>query len=265
MAARRSEEKYSNNGGPSFNRRHRIHVIPAHSQRQRKSCRERPTLLSRTLMKFNSPIPQSLPKECAKAAKICACPRMRSKEPRTDRPTCAQSSRSWTARITASTVSYPEISSSMRRALQYSASSKPASCSQREQVRGKQNEMRGSADRFESGSGVVIARLDNGSMCIVLPSTYMSSDTSSGWSAPSAIGTAGVCFGSQAGAEVTDFLIVLNTRSVRASLPTPSLLALTASHSGYCMCFDPPPLPLSSHDEPRNHLWPRALSRSVAT
>ena len=76
MAARRSEEKY--NGGPSFNRRHRIHVIPAHSQRQRKSCRERPTLLSRTLMKFNSPIPQSLPKECAKAAKICACPRMRS-------------------------------------------------------------------------------------------------------------------------------------------------------------------------------------------
>ncbi|KAL1753238.1 hypothetical protein FB107DRAFT_218305, partial [Schizophyllum commune] len=33
------------------------------------------------------------------------------------------------------------------------------------------------------------------------------------WSAPSAIGTAGVGFGSQAGAEVTDFLIVLNTRS----------------------------------------------------
>lgn len=86
----------------------------------------------------------------------------------------------------------------------------------------------------------MIARLDNGSMCIVLPSTYMPSDTSSGWSAPSAIGTAGVGFGSQAGAEVTDFLIVLNTRSVRASLPTPSLLALTALLSGdrkfYVLC-----------------------------
>ena len=167
----------------------------------------------------------------------------------------------------ASTVSYPERSLSTRRALQYSASSKPASCSQREQVRSHLDEMRGSADRFESGSGVVIARLDNGSTCTVLPSTYMPSDTSSGWSAPSAIGTAGVGFGSQAGAEVTDFLIVLNTRSVRAPLPTPSLLVLTASLSGYRTCFDPPLLPLSSNsnDEPRNHLWPRALSRSVAT
>jgi len=35
------------------------------------------------------------------------------------------------------------------------------------------------------------------------------------WSAPSAIGTAGVGLGGQAGAEMTDFLVVLNSRSVR--------------------------------------------------
>ncbi|KAH7104197.1 DUF500-domain-containing protein [Auriculariales sp. MPI-PUGE-AT-0066] len=46
------------------------------------------------------------------------------------------------------------------------------------------------------GSGVVIARLDDGS-----------------WSAPSAIGTAGMGFGGQLGAEMTDFLLVLNSRS----------------------------------------------------
>ncbi|KAF8656395.1 hypothetical protein AX16_002580 [Volvariella volvacea WC 439] len=47
-----------------------------------------------------------------------------------------------------------------------------------------------------AGSGIVIARLDDGT-----------------WSAPSAIGTAGVGGGVQAGAEMTDFLIVLNSRS----------------------------------------------------
>lgn len=36
------------------------------------------------------------------------------------------------------------------------------------------------------------------------------------WTAPSAIGTAGIGFGGQAGAEVTDFLVVLNTRAVRS-------------------------------------------------
>lgn len=46
------------------------------------------------------------------------------------------------------------------------------------------------------GSGIVIAKLDDGS-----------------WSAPSAIGTAGFGFGGQMGAEVTDFLIVLNSRT----------------------------------------------------
>ncbi|KAG6919577.1 hypothetical protein DXG01_004240 [Tephrocybe rancida] len=47
-----------------------------------------------------------------------------------------------------------------------------------------------------AGSGVVIARLDDGR-----------------WSSPSAIGTAGLGVGGQAGAEMTDFLIILNTRS----------------------------------------------------
>lgn len=47
-----------------------------------------------------------------------------------------------------------------------------------------------------AGSGIVIAKLEDGVS----------------WSAPSAIGTGGVGFGGQAGAEVTDFLIVLNTR-----------------------------------------------------
>jgi lipid-binding SYLF domain-containing protein len=32
-----------------------------------------------------------------------------------------------------------------------------------------------------------------------------------GWTAPSAIGTAGVGFGGQIGAEVTDYVIILNT------------------------------------------------------
>lgn len=48
-----------------------------------------------------------------------------------------------------------------------------------------------------AGSGIVIAKLDDGT-----------------WSAPSAIGTAGLGFGGQAGAEMTDFLVVLNSRSV---------------------------------------------------
>jgi lipid-binding SYLF domain-containing protein len=37
------------------------------------------------------------------------------------------------------------------------------------------------------------------------------------WSAPSAIGTAGLGIGGQLGAEMTDFLIVLNSRSAVVS------------------------------------------------
>ncbi|KAF9519905.1 hypothetical protein BS47DRAFT_1312139 [Hydnum rufescens UP504] len=50
------------------------------------------------------------------------------------------------------------------------------------------------------GSGIVIARLGNGQ-----------------WSAPSAIGTAGMGFGGQAGAELTEFLIVLNSQAALKS------------------------------------------------
>ncbi|KAF9915930.1 hypothetical protein FBU30_001639 [Linnemannia zychae] len=47
-----------------------------------------------------------------------------------------------------------------------------------------------------AGTGIVVARLDDGS-----------------WSAPSAIGTGGMGFGGQIGAEITDFVMVLNNRS----------------------------------------------------
>ncbi|KAF8349808.1 hypothetical protein F5887DRAFT_1127108 [Amanita rubescens] len=47
-----------------------------------------------------------------------------------------------------------------------------------------------------AGSGIVIAKLNDGS-----------------WSAPSAIGLGGVGVGGQAGAEMTDFLVVLNSQS----------------------------------------------------
>ncbi|KAF9897969.1 hypothetical protein BX616_004686, partial [Lobosporangium transversale] len=46
-----------------------------------------------------------------------------------------------------------------------------------------------------AGSGIVVARLEDGS-----------------WSAPSAIGTGGMGFGGQIGAEITDFVVVLNTK-----------------------------------------------------
>ncbi|KAG0244185.1 hypothetical protein BGW41_000172 [Actinomortierella wolfii] len=54
-----------------------------------------------------------------------------------------------------------------------------------------------------AGSGLVIARLDDGS-----------------WSAPSAIGTAGMGFGGQIGAELTDFVVVLNTHAAVKSFAT---------------------------------------------
>ncbi|KAK7684998.1 hypothetical protein QCA50_011833 [Cerrena zonata] len=58
-----------------------------------------------------------------------------------------------------------------------------------------------------AGSGIVIAKLEDGS-----------------WSAPSAIGTAGLGVGGQAGAELTDFLVVLNSKSaVRSFMAAGSL------------------------------------------
>lgn len=67
-----------------------------------------------------------------------------------------------------------------------------------------------------AGSGIVIAKLYDGSKydCAVRVLSPLHAKLFAAWSAPSAIGTAGVGFGGQAGAEMTDFLIVLNSRSV---------------------------------------------------
>ncbi|KAI0682935.1 hypothetical protein BC835DRAFT_1397597 [Cytidiella melzeri] len=110
-------------------------------------------------MKFNSPLPQALPKECQKAAQIFksfvdggnngldgVIPR-----------TVLENSKGFA------------IFTVFKAGFLFSA---------------------------RAGSGVVIAKLQDGT-----------------WSAPSAIGTAGVGVGGQVGAEVTDFLLVLNSRS----------------------------------------------------
>ncbi|PPQ63702.1 hypothetical protein CVT24_004282 [Panaeolus cyanescens] len=65
-----------------------------------------------------------------------------------------------------------------------------------------------------AGSGVVIAKLDDGT-----------------WSAPSAIGTAGLGVGGQLGAEMTDFLIVLNNRSAIRSFMASGSLTLGGNMS----------------------------------
>ncbi|KAG8946057.1 hypothetical protein FRC03_001510 [Tulasnella sp. 419] len=65
-----------------------------------------------------------------------------------------------------------------------------------------------------AGSGVVIAKLDDGS-----------------WSPPSAIGTAGMGFGGQAGAEITEFLIVLNSRAAVKSFMSAGSLTLGGNMS----------------------------------
>ncbi|KAI8599652.1 hypothetical protein EDD21DRAFT_379261 [Dissophora ornata] len=54
-----------------------------------------------------------------------------------------------------------------------------------------------------AGSGIVVARLEDGS-----------------WSAPSAIGTGGMGFGGQIGAEITDFVVVLNNHAAVKSFAT---------------------------------------------
>ncbi|EGO02744.1 hypothetical protein SERLA73DRAFT_176098 [Serpula lacrymans var. lacrymans S7.3] len=65
-----------------------------------------------------------------------------------------------------------------------------------------------------AGSGIVIAKLSDGT-----------------WSAPSAIGTAGLGVGGQAGAEMTDFLIVLNSQSAVASFMSSGSLTLGGNMS----------------------------------
>ncbi|TFL03643.1 hypothetical protein BDV98DRAFT_564553 [Pterulicium gracile] len=65
-----------------------------------------------------------------------------------------------------------------------------------------------------AGSGIVIARLPDGS-----------------WSAPSAIGTAGLGLGGQLGAEITEFLIVLNSGSAITSFMSAGSLTLGGNAS----------------------------------
>jgi len=64
------------------------------------------------------------------------------------------------------------------------------------------------------GTGIVIAKLDEGS-----------------WSAPSAIGSAGLGLGGQLGAEMTDFLIVLNSTSAVKSFMSAGSLTLGGNMS----------------------------------
>lgn len=59
-----------------------------------------------------------------------------------------------------------------------------------------------------------MAKLEDGSKCHLCVRVSSSSSIFIAWSAPSAIGTAGLGVGGQAGAEMTDFLVVLNSRSV---------------------------------------------------
>ncbi|KAJ3993257.1 hypothetical protein F5050DRAFT_1783003 [Lentinula boryana] len=65
-----------------------------------------------------------------------------------------------------------------------------------------------------AGSGVVIAKLPDGT-----------------WSAPSAIGTAGLGVGGQVGAEMTDFLVVLNSKSAVRSFMAAGSLTLGGNAS----------------------------------
>ncbi|OMJ26536.1 SH3 domain-containing protein [Smittium culicis] len=63
-----------------------------------------------------------------------------------------------------------------------------------------------------AGSGLVVSRLPDGK-----------------WSSPSAIGTAGVGFGGQIGAELTDFVMILNTDSAVKAFSRGGNLTLGAS------------------------------------
>ncbi|KAF9455000.1 DUF500-domain-containing protein [Macrolepiota fuliginosa MF-IS2] len=123
-------------------------------------------------MKFNTPLPQPLSKECAKAAKI-----------------------------------FQSFVDSRNNGLDGVI---PRSVLQRAKGFAIFTVVKaGFVFSARAGSGVVIARLDDGR-----------------WSAPSAIGTAGIGFGGQAGAEVTDFLVVLNTRAAIRSFMAAGSLTL---------------------------------------
>ncbi|KAK0245899.1 hypothetical protein EDD85DRAFT_802512 [Armillaria nabsnona] len=135
------------------------------------------SLFSLQYMKLNSPVPQSLPKECAKAASIFKSfvdsgnDGLDGVIPR---------------RVLENAKGFA-IFTIFKAGFLFSA---------------------------RAGSGIVIARLDDGT-----------------WSCPSAIGTAGVGFGGQAGAEMTDFLIVLNSRSALKTFMAAGSLTLGGNMS----------------------------------
>ncbi|KAH8102277.1 DUF500-domain-containing protein [Cristinia sonorae] len=123
-------------------------------------------------MKFNNPLPQALPKECQKAAKIF-------------RSFVDGANNGLDGVIPRSILENARgfaIFTVFKAGFVFSA---------------------------RAGSGVVIARLDDGT-----------------WSPPSAIGTAGLGLGSQVGAEMTDFLVVLNSRSAVRSFMSAGSLTL---------------------------------------
>lgn len=83
-----------------------------------------------------------------------------------------------------------------------------------------------------AGSGVVIARLEDGCESCYASPQLTRSPLAAAWSAPSAIGTAGLGVGSQAGAEMTDFLVVLNSRAVSITLDATCVILTIAVGSG---------------------------------
>ncbi|KAL5535232.1 hypothetical protein ACEPAF_3326 [Sanghuangporus sanghuang] len=128
-------------------------------------------------MKFNSPLPQPLPKECIKAAKIF-------------KSFVDRGNNGLDGVVPRQVLEHAKgfaIFTVAKAGFLFSA---------------------------RAGSGVVIARLEDGS-----------------WSAPSAIGSAGLGVGGQAGAEVTDFLVVLNSRSAVRSFMSAGSLTLGGNMS----------------------------------
>lgn len=123
-------------------------------------------------MKFNTPLPQTLPKECTKAAKIFSS-FVDNKNNGLDGiiPRSVLENAKGFALFTV-----------FKAGFLFSA---------------------------RAGTGIVIAKLDDGS-----------------WSAPSAIGSAGLGVGTQLGAEMTDFLIVLNSTSAVKSFMSAGSLTL---------------------------------------
>lgn len=128
-------------------------------------------------MKFNTPLPQALPKECAKAAKIFSS-------------FVDNKNNGLDGVIPRSVLENAKgfaIFTVFKAGFLFSA---------------------------RAGTGIVIAKLNDGS-----------------WSAPSAIGSAGIGVGGQLGAEMTDFLIILNSTSAVTSFMSAGNLTLGGNMS----------------------------------